>query len=326
MSMDVSIVIPTKNAGSLLRDVLEAIQNQNTTYTYEIICIDSGSTDETINIIKEFPVKLFEIDPKDFGHGKTRNFGASKGCGKYISFITQDALPASDMWLQCMIDALEFDESIAGGFGIHYPYPDCNLLDKRDITLHFKGFGDVNTIYQLDDPARYEREEGYRHLLAYFSDNNSCLRRTVWEKIPYDDVDFAEDQIWARKIIELGYKKVYCPFAAVYHSHNYKITTFFGRYFDEYRSLYGLHKFIIVKKWYLLIPAMGKHIISDFKYIISLQEIGKKAKIKNLWYSLCREVCRYIGGYIGGNYHRYNIFFKKICDQYISQQTKQRRG
>lgn len=54
-----------------------------------------------------------------------------------------------------------------GGFGIHYPYPDCNLLDKRDLDGHFKGFGETNTIFHLDDPERYEREEGYRHYLAF---------------------------------------------------------------------------------------------------------------------------------------------------------------
>lgn len=323
--MDVSIVIPTKNAGPLLKSVLESVFNQKTTYTYEVICIDSGSTDNTINIIKEYPVMLYEIKPHEFGHGKTRNFGAAKGKGRYISFITQDALPASEMWLQCMIDAMDFDEAIAGGFGIHYPYPDCNLLDKRDITLHFKGFGEVNTIYSIEDHERYKVDEGYRHLLAYFSDNNSCLRRSVWETYPYEDVDFAEDQVWARRIIELGYKKVYCPFAPVYHSHNYKLTSLFGRYFDEYRGLYNLHEYTIVKKVYLLIPAMVKHIVSNFKYILFLKDIGKKEKTKNLWYSFCREICRYIGGHIGGRYHNYGKTKKIICDKYISQQTKQRR-
>ena len=117
-----------------------------------------------------------------------------------------------------------------GGFGIHYPYPDCNLLDKRDLDGHFKGFGETNTIFHLDDPERYEREEGYRHYLAFFSDNNSCIRRDIFEKYPYEDVNFAEDQIWARKMIELGFKKVYCPYAPVYHSHNFKLRTYFKRY------------------------------------------------------------------------------------------------
>ena len=87
--MDVSIVIPTKNAGDLLDKVLNAVFTQKTDYTYEVICIDSGSSDNTLDVIGRYPVKLYQIAPSEFGHGKTRNFGASKGTGKFIVFITQ---------------------------------------------------------------------------------------------------------------------------------------------------------------------------------------------------------------------------------------------
>ena len=73
------------------------------------------------------------------------------------------------------------------------------FFDKRDLTLLFKGYGLTNTIYQLEDKERYKNEEGYRHLLSFYSDNNSCMRRSIWEKYPYEDVNFAEDQIWAKK-------------------------------------------------------------------------------------------------------------------------------
>mgnify|MGYP000375104129 CR=1 FL=1 len=230
--MDVSIVIPTKNGGELFEQVLRKVFEQKTKYEYEVICVDSGSTDNTIDIIKKFPCKLYQISPEEFGHGKTRNYGASKGTGEFIVFITQDALPVDENWLENFIDAMKIDEEVAGGFGIHKPYPGCNVLDQRDITLHFKGFGDKNTIYYMDDPVRYQTEEGYRHFLAFFSDNNSCLRRSIWEKHPYPDVDFSEDQIWAKRMIELGYKKVYCPTAAVYHSHNYNCMQQLRRNFD----------------------------------------------------------------------------------------------
>ena len=240
--MDVSIVIPTKNGGHLFEKVLDAVFKQKTEYEYEVICVDSGSKDGTLDVIRKYPCRLFQIEPSEFGHGKTRNYGASKGNGTYIIFITQDALPATDTWLQNFIDAMKMDPEIVGGFGIHYPYPDCNLLDKRDLDGHFKGFGETNTIFHLDDPERYEREEGYRHYLAFFSDNNSCIRRDIFEKYPYEDVNFAEDQIWARKMIELGFKKVYCPYAPVYHSHNFKLRTYFKRYYDEQKGLYEVHQ------------------------------------------------------------------------------------
>ena len=82
-----------------------------------------------------------------------------------------------------------------------------------------------------------------------FRDNNSCIRRDIFEKYPYKDVSFAEDQIWAKQMIELGYKKLYCPFAPVYHSHNYKLSTYFMRYYDEYKGLYYLQNYQIAKSW-----------------------------------------------------------------------------
>ena len=321
--MDATIVIPTKNGGKVLEGVLDAVFSQKTKYTYEVICVDSGSTDNTLDIIKAHGCKLYEIPPEEFGHGKTRNYGASKGTGEFILFITQDATPASDSWLENFIDAMKTDEEIVGGFGIHYPYPDCNVFDVRDLKIHFQGFGEDNTIFWLEDKERYEREEGYRHLLSFFSDNNSCLRRAVWEKYPYADVNFAEDQIWARQMIELGFKKLYCPYAPVYHSHNFPLKTYFKRYFDEFKGLYELHQFLIVPAWYYTIPAAIKHLFSDIKYLRTLP-MKRTEKIKWAWYSLWRNTFKYVGGFIGGKYHSYSPKTQKFLDRTISQQYDQR--
>ena len=53
--MDVSIVIPTKNAGPLFEKVLDMIFSQKTIYEYEVICVDSGSKDQTLEVIKKYP-------------------------------------------------------------------------------------------------------------------------------------------------------------------------------------------------------------------------------------------------------------------------------
>ena len=154
--MDVTIVIPTKNGGKLFDKVLKAVFSQKTEYEYEVICVDSGSSDETVSIIKKHPCSLYEISPEEFGHGKTRNFGASKGTGTYIVFITQDAMPASDKWLQNFIDGMRSDPEIVGGFGIHYPYPNCNVIDKRDLYYHFKNFNDIRSYIRDNTDAEIE--------------------------------------------------------------------------------------------------------------------------------------------------------------------------
>lgn len=323
--MDVSIVIPTKNAGPIFDKVLSRVFAQDTQYEYEVICVDSGSKDGTLDTIRKYPCKLYEILPEEFGHGKTRNYGASKGSGEYIVFITQDAMPASKKWLQNFIDAMKIDPEIVGGFGIHYTYPNCNIIDKRDLYYHFKNFGEDNTIFQLTDEnrERYNNEEAYRHFIVFFSDNNSCVRRDIFEKYPYKDVDFSEDQIWAREMIEMGFKKLYCPFAPVYHSHNYKLSDYFQRYYDEYKGLYSLHKFIISTGWHKIPFQIAKHILGDARYIRT-QKLSKREKIYWVKYSVCRNFSRYVGGYLGGKYAGYPPRKQRWLDRHISQQYKQR--
>lgn len=320
--MDVSIVIPTKNGGELFEEVLDMIDKQVTEYTYEVICVDSGSTDKTLDYIKKHKCILKKIAKEDFGHGKTRNLGASLGTGEFIVFITQDAKPASTEWLQNFIDAMKIDPDIAGGFGIHYPYDDCNIFDKRDITALFKGYGEDNTIYQIEDRYRYETEEGYRHLLAFYSDNNSCMRRIFWEKYPYDDVNFAEDQIWAKKIIELGLKKLYCPFAPVYHSHNYPLNTYLRRYYDEYKGLYNVHGYIMVKNIPKLLVGYYRYLKNDLKYVHQLN-MGMKEKNKWYKYAIIRDWYRFYASYLAGKYQRVSENKKIKLDKKYSQQLEQ---
>jgi len=320
--MDVTIVIPTKNGGELLDKVLEKVFAQKTQYDYEVICVDSGSTDATVDMIKKYPCRLYEIPPKEFGHGKTRNYGAGKGTGEYIVFLTQDALPTDETWLENLMNAMKLDEEVVGGFGRHLPYPDCNVLDDRDINLHFKGFGDTNTVSWIEDKNRYETDEAYRHFLAFFSDNNSCLKRSVWEKYPYPDVNFSEDQIWMKKMIELGYKRVYAPDAVVYHSHNYPLKTYFKRYYDEYKGVYQIHQYRMFKSVPRMLYGILRITKGDMTYIW-----GKSSKVdrKLYWtyYAVVRNSFRCIAGYIAGCYEGYSDKTKAFFDRHISQQHDQ---
>ena len=237
MPFKASVIIPTKNAGLPLKAVLDAVVSQEIDGAFEVLVVDSGSSDGTVELVQQYPqIRLIEIESRDFGHGKTRNFAISQTTGEFIAMITHDALPLHARWLAELLKTAEADPRIAGVFGRHVAYPEATIFTKQELVAHFQGFL-ARPVVELDDPVRYANEEGYRQYLYFFSDNNALLRRTVWQQIPYPDVDFAEDQAWARLIVEAGYRKAYAPEAVVAHSHDYGFVERFQRSFDESYAL-----------------------------------------------------------------------------------------
>jgi len=242
--MKASVVIPTKDPGKIFIRVLDQTLTQKTPWPFEIIVIDSGSKDGTVEYAQTKPgVEVIPIPPQSFGHGRTRNLAISRARGEFVALLTHDALPADDQWLVNLVGAVEQHSSIAGAFGRHLAYPHASPFTKRDLENHFAGFlAHPLIVNRYIDEQRYEQDLGWRQFLHFYSDNNSCLRRSVWEKLPYPDVEFAEDQIWALRIIEAGWSKAYAPEAVVYHSHDYTVIDSLRRAFDEaaaFRRLFG---------------------------------------------------------------------------------------
>ncbi len=242
-----SVIIPTKNPGEIFRRVLPAVLSQETGFSFDVLVIDSGSKDGTVEFVRgveDQRLRLMEISPSEFGHGKTRNLAVSQTTGEYAVLITHDALPYNLHWLAAMVALADSDPRIAGVFGRHCAYPEASPYTKRDLDGHFGNFAGQPVVW-LDDKARYDRDEPYRQRLHFFSDNNALVRRSVWEQIPYPDVDFAEDQIWAQQIIEAGWKKGYAHDGLVYHSHDFALFEKLQRSFDESHALYRLFGYVL---------------------------------------------------------------------------------
>lgn len=325
--MDVSIVIPVKNGGELFGQVLNAVFSQKTKYCFEVICVDSGSQDNSVETAKSAGCIVYEIPADEFGHGKTRNLGASLGTGEFIVFLTQDAMPADEHWLEAFINAMKLDDKIAGGFGKHLPYPSCNIPDQQMLENHFARYGNENFIHFLDDEHRemYDKDEqGYQQYLAFFSDNCSCLRRSIWEMIPYDDVDYAEDQIWSKKILEAGYKKVYCPSAAVYHSHDYPLASYQKRYYDDFKAVYKIYD----KMESDTLMQSFRKILADTKYqcgyILRRKDLTPTKKIYWIWYAFVRNCMRQRASSMAIAYYQTDEEARDKLDKKYSQQYTQR--
>ena len=226
-----TVCIPTYNGGELLLRVVERVRSQRTPWNFEIVVVDSSSTDGSIERLEleqcnaERPLRVLKIPKKKFQHGRTRNLCANIANGEFVVFLTQDALPTDEFWLYNLTTLLDRSPGAAGSFGRHIPWPSASPFTKREVTDHFINLARHPLVLSRDtNPSRWEAgDREWRQILHFFSDNNSCLRRSVWEQVPYPEVDYGEDQIWADRIIRLGYEKVYAPSATVFHSHDHSL-------------------------------------------------------------------------------------------------------
>src|SRR5215471_20318799 len=101
--IETSILIPTKNGAQDIGACLGAIYSQKHVRPFEVLVVDSGSTDATLEIVRRYPARIEQIPPEAFHHARTRNAVASLARGEFLVFLSQDAIPASDSWLVSLL-------------------------------------------------------------------------------------------------------------------------------------------------------------------------------------------------------------------------------
>ena len=179
--------------------------------------VDSGSTDGTVALARRYGAVVHRIPKEEFDHGAARNLGVLRSAGEHVAFLVQDALPVDDRWLAAMVEDLDRDDAVAGVYGRQIPRPESSPLARAV----------VNDLPTAATERRVQQAgAGYRNLLpvdrrhlALFDNVSSCIRRSVWEAIPFERTPFGEDLRWGKKVIEAGHKLVYEPRSAVLHSH-----------------------------------------------------------------------------------------------------------
>ncbi|MEZ2218239.1 rhamnan synthesis F family protein [Rhizobium sp. RCC_161_2] len=223
----VSVFIPTHNAGSSFKDVLSALSHQKCDFKFDVLVIDSESTDNTLEIVEQFRhknVRFSQIPKAEFQHGRTRNLGISMTEGDHVAILTQDALPVNDTWLASLIHGFSFGPKIAGVTGRHEAYPQHGAFVARDIKAHFDNLALLPRVIDsnLGLPSFYYPGSIAWRMLAYFySDNNSAMSRAVWKHLPYPEIEWGEDYVWASLALKAGFQKGYVDDAVVYHSHDF---------------------------------------------------------------------------------------------------------
>jgi rhamnosyltransferase len=221
----ISIVIPVKDGGSDLARCLDAIAAQQIEGPVEVVAIDSGSSDGSVALAREHGALVREIPPHEFSHGSSRNLGASLASGEILVFTSQDAYPVDERWLERLIAPLREEPGLAGVYGRQLPHDRA-----RPPEVYFLNFlyGAAPRRQQADRVASLSMET------TLFSNVNSAMPRTVWERFPFvQDIVMSEDQDWSRRVLLAGMSIAYEPAAAVRHSHNYTLLGAFRRFFDS---------------------------------------------------------------------------------------------
>ncbi len=228
-----TVTVLTYNGERHLEALLTAVEGQRYAADFDILVIDSGSTDRTLAIVGAHPrVRLHQIPNSEFQHGATRNLAAQLATGEIVVYLTHDAVPASDGWLAGLVLPLADDERIAAVVGKQVPRPGCPPILKYDIQRVFERLGpDYATTVVVDDGSI---SEGDRSAAKFYSDANSAARRSVLTgPVPYPLVDYAEDQAFAEAVLAAGLRKAYAPRGAVEHSNDLTLGTLGARITEE---------------------------------------------------------------------------------------------
>jgi rhamnosyltransferase len=248
----VSILIPTYNAGPSFKTLLDALSRQQLRL-FEIIVVDSSSSDETLSVAKSGRVQTHLIPKQEFDHGATRNFMGALAKGDILVYLTQDALPVDDTSIPTLVSGLLTDHRIAAAFGRQIPHANATAFAAHLRTFNYPAQSHRRT---LEDRSRYGMK-------TFFCSNSfAAYRRKALDTVGWFQAGslLAEDLQVCARLLKHGYQSAYVAEAVVHHSHNYSVRQDFARYFD-------LGAFFQKEQW--LLEEFGHAEWEGFRFLFS---------------------------------------------------------
>ncbi len=230
----VSVVIPVLNGGRLFHRCLDSLARQELDRPFEILVVDSGSSDGSDSIAESYG-RVIRIPKSEFNHGLTRNIGISKSGGELVALLVQDAVPCDRFWLQRLVDVFD-DERVAGAYSRQMPHPGANPIVAARLRRWSAG-GSEKVVKQISDQAQFDAMKPVQKVETVSFDNvSSMIRRSAWEKQPFPEADFGEDTGWSLAVLRAGWKVVYEPTSAVWHSHSNSLWYEFKRVYMDHQN------------------------------------------------------------------------------------------
>jgi len=262
----VSVIIPTKNAGNDFQFLLNKIKIQKNLKEIEIIIIDSGSNDNTLEIGKKYTNLIFSIPPEEFNHSKTRNIAAQKATGNYLLFLTQDVIPISEYMIYDMLKISKSDSKISIITCRQIPRSDSDLMA---IYMHYSFYKTIDIYNDLIVSSNNLNQLSPIQKRKISQTTNTCslINKNLFMNYKFYN-DYAEDLNLSLRLLRDGYKICYLYSHAVIHSHNRDCLYYF-------KANYKDRKFIV--------PLLG---IKTFDW--NLYDINLVIKSTIIFYNICK--------------------------------------
>ena len=290
--MIISIIIRTYNEERYLNDLLNAIINQIINdHKVEIIIVDSGSTDNTLDSASSFNCTIKKIEKVNFSFGRSLNLGCITSNGEILIFISGHCIPANEFWLQNLINP---------------------ILKNEVILTYGKQIGSSNTKFsELQIFEKYFPTESKIPQIGFFCNNaNAAILKSEWEKYRFDeDLTGLEDMYLAKKLYDSGLLLGYVSNAIVYHLHHENWGKIKNRFEREAIALQKILPEVQIS-FFDLIRYIFSSILIDFK--VSIQHKYYFIKLPEIIYY---RTAQYWGSYKGNHLNR--LISKKIKDQYF---------
>jgi glycosyltransferase involved in cell wall biosynthesis len=210
----ISIVIRCYNEEKHIGRLLSGIMQQ-TIPDVEIIIVDSGSTDSTLEIASRFPVKILSIKPEEFSFGRALNLGCQEARGELIAIASAHVYPLYKDWLEHLCTPFT-DSQVALVYG---------KQQGNEITKYSE-----HQVFARWFPDRSNLNQNH----PFCNNANAAIRRSLWEQVPYDEtLTGLEDLAWAKQVMQLGYSIAYAAEAPIIHVHDETPRRIYNRYRRE---------------------------------------------------------------------------------------------
>ena len=214
----IAIIMRSYNDAWVIGETLDALFQQEIK-DFELINVDSGSTDGTLNIIKNFNPFPIQIPSSSYKPGPVLNDAIIRSKGEILVFLNSDATPMNEKWLGNLIAPFAVPNTVAT-FGAQIPRANARPIVRLD---YDRAFG-CNSLAACSGSGR----------ALFFSLGNSAICRAIWEKHHFSEtLQYSEDIEWSNWAKEQGYEIQYVSEAKVMHSHNYSLRQTWKRYSGE---------------------------------------------------------------------------------------------